>query len=55
MKGDEINRDPYFSDIPWEIIMDERGNVIGEVYMLLSFPQSEKPKCKQKKHGSNLG
>lgn len=26
--------DPMFADIPWEVIQDDRGRVIGEVYRL---------------------
>lgn len=25
--------DPYFNDIPWEIIEDEHGRTIGEVFV----------------------
>ncbi len=31
-------RDPYFDDIPWDIITDDNGDVIGEVYILLPDP-----------------
>ena len=27
--------DPYFQDIPWDIIKDDNGRVIGEVYITL--------------------
>lgn len=30
--------DPYFQDIPWDIIKDDNGRVIGEVYRILSTP-----------------
>lgn len=30
--------DPYFNDIPWEIITDDKGRVIGEVYTLRPVP-----------------
>lgn len=26
--------DPFFQDIPWELIYDDKGRQIGEVYML---------------------
>ncbi|GAA4827848.1 hypothetical protein GCM10023310_00640 [Paenibacillus vulneris] len=26
--------DPYFNDIPWEIVYDNNGKVIGEVYVI---------------------
>jgi len=25
--------DPYFGDVPWDIIYDEDGEVLGEVYL----------------------
>lgn len=36
--------DPYFNDIPWEIITDDKGRVIGEVYTLRPVPQK---RCKE--------
>lgn len=27
--------DPYFQDISWDLIYDESGKLIGEVYVLL--------------------
>lgn len=35
--------DPYFYDIPWDLIYDESGELIGEVYLILPKP----PPCKQ--------
>ena len=26
--------DPYFQDIPWDLIYDDKGQQIGEVYMI---------------------
>ncbi|MFD1955986.1 hypothetical protein ACFSL6_17860 [Paenibacillus thailandensis] len=26
--------DPIFQDTPWEIVQDERGRVVGEIYTL---------------------
>jgi hypothetical protein len=26
--------DPYFQDVPWEIVRDDQGKVIGEIYVL---------------------
>jgi len=26
--------DPFFQDIPWELIYDDKGRQIGEVYMI---------------------
>jgi hypothetical protein len=39
-KSEEVRYDPYFSEIPWDIITDDKGKVIGEVYMI--YPK-EKP------------
>ncbi|SFE42527.1 hypothetical protein SAMN04487969_102457 [Paenibacillus algorifonticola] len=30
----KLDPDPYYQDTPWEIIHDERGKVIGEVFTL---------------------
>ncbi|MNW40403.1 hypothetical protein D3C74_175170 [compost metagenome] len=30
--------DPYFQVVPWDIITDESGRVIGEVYVTLPEP-----------------
>jgi len=27
-------KDPYFYDIPWELVEDDTGRVIGEIYTL---------------------
>lgn len=37
--------DPYFSEIPWEIIYDDNGKVIGEVF-LLPLPPKRRHKRK---------
>ncbi|WP_171684187.1 hypothetical protein [Paenibacillus planticolens] len=26
--------DPYFNDIPWEIVYDDSGRIIGEIYLI---------------------
>lgn len=36
--------DPYFNDVPWEIIVDENGNVIGEVYLILPVKKRRRKK-----------
>lgn len=36
--------DPYYNDIPWEIIYDESGQVIGEVFLI---PQRRKKRNKK--------
>lgn len=36
--------DPYFSDIPWEIIYDDDGKVIGEVFLLPWQPKRRRRK-----------
>ncbi|MCM3208515.1 hypothetical protein [Paenibacillus illinoisensis] len=50
MQKSEVRYDPYFADIPWEIIKDENGKVIGEVYMV--FPREKPEWIKPKKHRS---
>ncbi|QHZ52175.1 hypothetical protein ERICV_03061 [Paenibacillus larvae subsp. larvae] len=30
--------DPYFENIPWDLIYDENGELIGEVYLILPEP-----------------
>ena len=44
-KPKEVRYDPYFSDVPWEIIKDDNGKVIGEVYLV--YPK-DKPEWMQK-------
>ncbi|BFH10590.1 hypothetical protein WJ0W_004713 [Paenibacillus melissococcoides] len=39
------NVDPYFQDIPWDIITNDSGEVIGAVYVLLPDPP---PRRRQK-------
>lgn len=34
--------DPYFQDIPWDLIYDENGELIGEVYIFLPDPPPNK-------------
>jgi len=43
-----MNYDPYFNDIPYEIIHDDNGQVIGEVFLLLRRP----PRRGLKRYGS---
>lgn len=31
----KLYEDPYFNDVPWEIIYDDHGQVIGVVYILI--------------------
>lgn len=50
MQKSEIRYDPYFADIPWEIIKDDNGKVIGEVYMV--FPRDLPEWIRPKKHRS---
>jgi hypothetical protein len=40
--------DPFFADIPWEIITDDSGKVIGEVFLTLPDPP---PRKRQQKWG----
>lgn len=37
-------RDPYFDDIPWDIITDDSGDVVGIVYTLLPEPDPKRVK-----------
>ncbi|GIO84568.1 hypothetical protein J25TS5_15000 [Paenibacillus faecis] len=30
----EVLVDPFYQDVPWDIIYDDKGNQIGEVYVL---------------------
>jgi len=41
-----IQVDPYYNDIPWEIIYDDFGRVIGEVYVILPRPPARRRKRK---------
>lgn len=36
------NQDPYFQDIPWDLIYDDNGELIGEVYVTLPDPPSSR-------------
>ncbi|CAM4274070.1 hypothetical protein [Paenibacillus xylanexedens] len=47
-KPNEVRYDPYFSEIPWDIIKDDRGKVIGEVYLVYpkDVPEWKKPRKK---------
>jgi hypothetical protein len=38
--------DPYFNDVPWEIIYDNDGRAIGEIYVLLHLPPTRRRKKK---------
>ncbi|GIO36234.1 hypothetical protein J41TS12_10950 [Paenibacillus antibioticophila] len=33
--------DPYFQDVPWDLIYDDNGQQIGEVYVLLGAARKE--------------
>lgn len=37
--------DPYFQDIPWDLIYDDNGELIGEVYMALPVPSPRRCKA----------
>lgn len=37
-------RDPYFDDIPWELVTDDSGTVVGTVYTLLPEPDPKRVK-----------
>lgn len=36
--------DTYFHDIPWDLIYDDNGELIGEVYLIL--PEPSPRRCK---------
>ncbi|QCT03312.1 hypothetical protein E6C60_2600 [Paenibacillus algicola] len=33
-----MHNDPIFQDVPWDLIYDENGELIGEVYLILPDP-----------------
>lgn len=37
----EALADPFFQDVPWDIIFDDDGQLIGEVYVLLGAARRE--------------
>lgn len=41
--------DLYVSDVPWDLVLNDSGRVIGEVYMLLPDPP---PRRRQNKWGT---
>ena len=45
--------DPFFQDIPWELIYDDKGQQIGEVYMIRPWimPERKKGKSHDSVHG----
>lgn len=44
--------DPFMQDVPWEIIYDDAGRAIGEIY-LLEFPAPERRNKAWKKQKSS--
>lgn len=48
-----MREDPYFQDVPWDLIYDDNGELIGEVYMALPHPPARKRKGKQKQWEAN--
>lgn len=49
IRAETVKEDPYFSEIPWDIITNENGEVIGEVYTILPDPP---PRKRQNKMGA---
>lgn len=47
----EARIDPFFQEAPWEIIYDNDGRQIGEVFVLRGWSKSTR-KRRAKKHGS---
>ncbi|BFH14532.1 hypothetical protein J6TS7_44610 [Paenibacillus dendritiformis] len=43
--------DPFFQDIPWDIITNDSGEVVGAVYVLLPDPP---PRRRQKKRWDTI-
>ncbi len=41
MRNEAYQLDPFFQDIPWDIIYDDDGRQIGEVYVLLGAARKE--------------
>ncbi|WP_161626995.1 hypothetical protein [Paenibacillus polymyxa] len=39
-----MKNDPYFQDIPWELVTDDSGTLIGTVYTLLPEPDPKRVK-----------
>ncbi|OMF98195.1 hypothetical protein [Paenibacillus sp. FSL R7-0337] len=37
-----MRNDPYFQDVPWDIITDDCGKVIGEVFLILPDPSARR-------------
>ncbi|MMZ71660.1 hypothetical protein D1872_351690 [compost metagenome] len=46
-----MNEDLIFQDIPWDLIYDDNGQVIGEVYVILPDPP---PRRRQFKWGTGF-
>ncbi|MGF7050395.1 hypothetical protein J2T13_004933 [Paenibacillus sp. DS2015] len=45
--------DPFFQEIPWELIYDDKGRQIGEVYMIRPWLKPVRKEVKQ--HDSVYG
>lgn len=45
----EVLIDPFFQDAPWEIIYDNAGQQIGEVYVLREWMRSKKARGAKKR------
>ncbi|MEK4980837.1 hypothetical protein [Bacillus sp. FSL K6-6540] len=43
-----MSNDPYFQDIPWDLIYDDNGELIGEVYVTLPDPPAKSYKQNKK-------
>lgn len=41
MRSEGRRVDPFFQDTPWDLIYDDAGRQIGEVYMLLGDEKRE--------------
>jgi len=43
-------KDPFYNDIPWEIFRDEKGRIIGIVYLLIPN-KSDSRDCNERRYG----
>jgi len=51
MRVEQRMTDPYFGEIPWDMIYDDAGRLIGEVYKPL--PVNERGTANGTHHGSD--
>lgn len=49
-----LNSDPLYHSVPWDIVTDEGGQVIGEVYLTLPSPPSRQGSARGRKWDVSL-